>query len=539
MIMYLDLLIKNNTVLKLFFCNVDVFFPSLDRNDESGIPGIKFPCLASLGRIGLASNPRERTRTFHGWPVHLRHPRGARYNVQMEYSQPLGWISRSADGKFVLRGSADDEEGGFMRTAPTATHSLIPSNHAGARGSIRSDGSGQSSHHMHLSPSTPSYGPYATPSRFHTSSPGLGGSFFAEDISSVRQPSSVERSFPSTVSSHLTPPFPMHFRPIHRAQDAPASWMLHQQVLGSPVQPSWHQGGWPGSRRWLPIQAYPANSNGPRFYPLRPSVPRGFNGPVHPRQQISPTYQRPLATSSPPRLEGYGGNGVSHVPCGPDSSESDSSDVQQVTYTRDRLLGAVERVRSAAFHRQQHLPTSDLLTEVDGPLAVSRRLATPSRTSVTSGSSGHGSKAASLAHSSLQGELDMNNRSGSSSGFASRNHSAAFASSSFTPNGVHTIPHHNTGLLFEADSPHSEPAMPVVDGFSLSRNRTPSSSRYMRDGWNDRGLSDSELCGVIYPTGPRKYENTEARCAALKEEFLRFRQRQRERQRSVELESTC
>ncbi|GIY31898.1 protein turtle [Caerostris extrusa] len=115
----------------------------------------------------------------------------------MEYSQPLGWISRSADGKFVLRGSADDEGGGFVRTAPNAAHSLIPSNYAGARGSIRSDGSGQSSHHLHLSPSTPSYGPYATPSRFHTSSPGLGASsFFAEDISSVRQPLFCRTLFP-------------------------------------------------------------------------------------------------------------------------------------------------------------------------------------------------------------------------------------------------------------------------------------------------------------------------------------------------------
>ncbi|XP_055945123.1 protein turtle-like isoform X2 [Argiope bruennichi] len=507
----------------------------IKKNEESGIPSIKFPSLASLGRIGIASNPKERTRTFHGWPVHLRHPRGARYNVQMEYSQPLGWISRSADGKFVLRGSADDEEGGFVRTAPTAAHSLIPSNYAGARGSIRSDGSGQSSHHLHLSPSTPLYGPYATPSRFHTSSPGLGASsFFAEDISSVRQPSSVERSFPSTVSSHLTPPFPMHFRPIHRAQDAPPpNWMLHQQVLGSPLQTSYQQ-GWPGSRHWLPAQAYPATPAGPRFYPVRPSVPRGFSGSIHPRQQISPTHHRPLATSSPPHLEGHG---VSQVPCGNDSSESGSSDVQPVTYTRDRLLGAVERVRSAAYHRQLHAPGMEFFSEMDGPLVNNRRLTTPSRTSVTSGSSGHGSKAASLAHSSLQGELDVNNRSGSSSGFVSRNHSAAFHSASLTPNGV---PHHNGGSsVFEADSPHSEPALPIVDGYIRPRNRPSGAARYMRDGWSERGLSDSELCGGLYPTGPRKYENTEARCAALKEEFLRFRQRQRERQRSVELESTC
>lgn len=433
----------------------------------------------------------------------------------MEYSQPLGWISRSADGKFVLRGTtANDEEGGFAS----------PSNHAGARGSVRSDGSGQSSHHLHL---TPSYGPYATPSRFHTSSPGLGGStFFAEDISSVRQPSSVERSFPSTVSSHLTPPFPMHFRPIHRAQDAPG-WMLHQQVLGSPLETSWRQ-GWPGARHWLPAQAYP----GPRFYPVRPGPPSRFGVPAHARQRMSPSHQRPLATSSPPHWEAPGAS-QAH-----DSSESSGSDVQQVTYTRDRLLGAVERARNAAYHRQLSVPGMELFSEVDG--STHRRLVTPSRTS--SGSSGHGSKAASLAHSSLQGELEVNNRSGSSSGFASRNHSAAFASASLTPNGVHTIPHHHNGgssSLFEADSPHSEPALPIMDGFTRSsRNRNAGGST-RRDGWGERGLSDSELCGGLYPTGPRKYENTEARCAALKEEFLRFRQRQRERQRSVELESTC
>ncbi|KAG8193648.1 hypothetical protein JTE90_024012 [Oedothorax gibbosus] len=464
----------------------------MKKNEEGGVPSIKFPSLASLGRIGVATNPKDRIRTFHGWPVHLRHPRTARYNIQMEYSQPLGWISRSADGKFVLHGgnNIDDEEGGFPTRVVVP---VIPSNHAGARGSVRSDGSGQSSHHMHQ--------PYLTPSRFHTSSPGLGGSgFFAEDISSVRQPSSVERSFPSTVStSHLTPPsFPMHFRPIHRAQDvaaAPPSWILHQQVpLDAPR--------WPGARHWLPVQAYPGP---PRFYPLRP---RGFIMPPLAKQRMSP-----LATSSPPHWEP------------PPESDSSGSDVQQVTYTRDRLLGAVERARSAAaYHRQLH--GMELFPEADG--SSHRRLVTPSRTS--SGSSGHGSKAASLAHSSLQGELEVNNRSGSSSGFVSRNHSAAFASASLTPNGVHTIPHHNIGSsLFEADSPHSEPA--IMDGFTRSRNRP--------GGWSERGLSDSELCGGLYPAGPGKYENTEARCAALKEEFLRFRQRQRERQRSVELESTC
>ncbi|GIY31900.1 protein turtle [Caerostris extrusa] len=116
----------------------------------------------------------------------------------------------------------------------------------------------------------------------------------------------------------------------------------------------------------------------------------------------------------------------------------------------------------------------ELFSEMDGPLINNRRLATPSRTSVTSGSSGHGSKAASLAHSSLQGELDVNNRSGSSSGFVSRNHSAAFHSASLTPNGV---PHHNGGSsVFEADSPHSEPALPIVDSYMRPRNRTASAT---------------------------------------------------------------
>ncbi|GIY31899.1 protein turtle [Caerostris extrusa] len=111
--------------------------------------------------------------------------------------------------------------------------------------------------------------------------------------------------------------------------------MLHQQVLGSPLQTSWQQ-GWPGSRHWLPVQAYPTTSAGPRFYPVRPTVPRSFGSSIHPRQQISPTHQRPLATSSPPHLESHG---ISQVSCGPDSSESGSSDVQPVTYTRDRLFG--------------------------------------------------------------------------------------------------------------------------------------------------------------------------------------------------------
>lgn len=466
---------------------------------------------------------RERTRTFHGWPGHLRHHRGVPYNVQLEYSQPLGWISRSADGKFVLHGG-DDEEGGFVRP-PAAAHTLIPSNHAGARGSIRSDGSGQSSHHhLHLSPSL------TTPrsARFHTSSPGLSGSFFAEDLSSVRQPSSVERSFPSTVSSHLTPPFPcsMHFRPIQKAQDSPPPWLLHQQVLGSPLQSSWHN-GWPGSRRWLPMQAYPVHTT-PRSFP-HPAVQ-----PLHHTPASLNHHHRPLATSSPPRLDQQG-SGYStlpgKIPCSRDSSESSSSE-HPVTYTRDRLIGAVERVRSAALHRQHaSVPELTLETSDHG------RVASPSRTSITSGSSGHGSKAASLAHSSLQGELEINNRSCSSSGFASRNHSAFMTSLAPCSGSNRQVPLAGSSAC-EADSPHSEPTLPVHNYF---RQQAVGSVARMHDGGSERGLSDSELYMGLYPMPhrPRKYENTEARCAALKEEFLRFRRRQCERQHSMELESTC
>ncbi|GIY31897.1 protein turtle [Caerostris extrusa] len=45
--------------------------PIKKKMKKGGIPSLKFPSLASLGRIGIATNPKERTRTFHGWPVHF------------------------------------------------------------------------------------------------------------------------------------------------------------------------------------------------------------------------------------------------------------------------------------------------------------------------------------------------------------------------------------------------------------------------------------------------------------------------------------
>ncbi|XP_064078244.1 protein turtle-like isoform X11 [Macrobrachium nipponense] len=202
-----------------------------------------------------------------------RFPRDVRYSVELEYSQPLGWISRTTDGRFVL--DQDSEEGGFTSPrrpargvinlggqsqdrSPTRVteeggvesgvyhvrdgtasrlHHRQP---LPPRFSLRSDGSGASTHEelrpsvqthtsagrwdgmtAQFSPMSPEFGRHVIPEthgetvwsarsrRFRTSSPGPLSSEWNQltqlasfsEVSSVQQPSSVERSFPSTVLS--------------------------------------------------------------------------------------------------------------------------------------------------------------------------------------------------------------------------------------------------------------------------------------------------------------------------------------------------
>lgn len=145
---------------------------------------------------------------------------------------------------------------------------------------------------------------------------------------------------------------------------------------------------------------------------------------------------RPLATSSPPAG----------------------------SYTRERLLGAVQRVRCGAAGGRALRHGAPELAPRDETASVS--------------SSGRGSSAgaAQSRGDSLQGELH-----------GSR------------------VPDHSVDENYEFD---------------------PALSPALGDTWHEHGLSDGELYGGTQ-------WDAEARCAALKQEFLRFRRRRRP------LESAC
>ena len=217
----------------------------------------------------------ERDYREYGIERSRKFPKDVRYSVHTEYSQPLGWISRSNDGRFILD-QESSEEGGFTSprrpirciqgksrpsyvvprpawtiredtgvesgvyhvragTASRLDHHFVP-----PRLSLRSDGSGASTHEepqrsiristsqgfpqynnwntsfmspefgKHRIPDSPSKGPVLSPRRrVRTSSPRHLSSEWNQlaqlasfsEMSSVQHPSSVERSFPSTVLS--------------------------------------------------------------------------------------------------------------------------------------------------------------------------------------------------------------------------------------------------------------------------------------------------------------------------------------------------
>ncbi|XP_037574200.1 protein turtle-like isoform X1 [Dermacentor silvarum] len=201
--------------------------------------------------------------------------------------------------------------------------------------------------------------------------------------------------------------------------------------------------------------------------------PCGFR-PIHAPPAIVPRAsvttgntgrQPPLATSSPPCL-GYknGGSG----------------------YTRERLLGAVQRVRCTAL--RHHSAPELQMTVSAGSTANAATAAVvalrPDSASLTSGSSGRGSSAGAARGDSLQGEL--------------RPAAANLMSSSLVPPRDQSVDEN-----YEFD-PALSPALGDDD-----------------DAW--RGLSDSELYSTAW--------DAETRCAALKREFLRRRRRP--------LESAC
>ncbi|XP_077563863.1 protein turtle-like isoform X3 [Haemaphysalis longicornis] len=206
-------------------------------------------------------------------------------------------------------------------------------------------------------------------------------------------------------------------------------------------------------------------------------LPCGFR-PIHappaapvPRAGLGSRQQPPLATSSPPCLgyrHGAGGNGGNG-------------------YTRERLLGAVQRVRCTAL-RHHSAPELQHAAPAGTAATAAAASSRPDSASLTSGSSGRGSSAGATRGDSLQGELRP---------------AAAVAMAPLLSSNCAAPRDQSVDENYEFD-PALSPALGDDD-----------------DAWH--GLSDSELYSTAW--------DAETRCAALKREFLRRRRRP--------LESAC
>ncbi|XP_077291593.1 protein turtle-like isoform X2 [Arctopsyche grandis] len=173
--------------------------------------------------------PRDRCTGEPEYWRHAEHWRHTEYWRHAEYwraelrgdDRSLGSIHRAPDGRFVLRASntnltndSSSDDGGF---APKRTHARAswrkPLVGYPSQLSLRSEGSGQSARPPPPIPLWRPPGVYALPlplsPRFRASSPAtlsplspLSPVHFS-DLSSVRQPSSAERSFPTPPAARL------------------------------------------------------------------------------------------------------------------------------------------------------------------------------------------------------------------------------------------------------------------------------------------------------------------------------------------------
>lgn len=300
----------------------------------------------------------------------------ARYSVQAEFLQPPAWISRSEEGKFVVNDDGERQvrpssllkyqpgavvESGVYRIGgdrlpsprpqPILRRELSPL--PPLKPKVRPLPYPQPLYPMTLL-SSPQFGRYAIPSEpplphskevIRSSSPGPGLMFSPSlanfsDMSSVRQPSSAERSFPSRLSSshHQTAETPLdaaegfnQFFPdnvvlspsvphTRYTRELPALLPIHQQLAAqhslsprtmSPtpqmrtVRAEIHTAEIPGSASHIHNEfGLLLNTDGRHFHsppPFRPPPPP----PVYQRLPYTISYphasQRPLATSSPPR----------------------------------------------------------------------------------------------------------------------------------------------------------------------------------------------------------------------------------------------
>ncbi|CAG2172183.1 unnamed protein product [Oppiella nova] len=678
----------------------------------------------------------------------------------MEYSRPLGWISRTSDGKFVVKGQpVFGKPMGYSIDEQIHAYDLTPSNQPSVRGSFRSDGSGQSGpthqiqfpshrHHSHINRSAThsslpmrshrnqSFSPQSysfrsghnissvfrpRDSRFRTSSPGPGlppdSLTMDQELSSVRQTtSSFERSSQmpiissASLRSHLQelPALrPIHehlyrhnhptsqlratvpiarqpnFRPINRGPllletvpEAIYDAVHMSPMYGSPsVQTAFDSGVW-GDGRHIHI-APPIRQNNNQLLRGVPTIsaramsrpyqnvpfPRHLMGDPVPQNQlykqkphkefklavddpedefrfIAPpkmVFKKPRAAPPPPPSP-MGGPDIRDPKSKLDTTgSSDSSNDQPFSYTRDRLLGAVEKVRSgmllarASPYRHEDFQTpTPLQTPVDKALLEAPELRQrrptpvrfaddnevfvddnhnqmryraphpPSRASMTSMSSGRGSsghdgsgKTTSLSHSrgdsfqnSPQSELQstsniIDKTTSSSSGIVSQTlssnlHSStspgqssgiSASSASATPHKRHKEVQSKKSFPKSSyqgiESPQSEPIFPSYappmepldvsvdenyefDSISPLEAELIEKLRREQQRWRQwqqhqrvqqppqhypypqetqkTPFSDSEVYGTV--PSRRRHEDTDARCAALKEEFFRFRRRQ-------------
>lgn len=143
----------------------------------------------------------------------------------------LGSIHRAADGRFVLRANtpsladSSSDEGGFLprRARASWRRPLVP---YPSQLSLRSEGSGQSAR-LFFYPPVLLPAVYSPP-RFQASSPAAWSPWspvYFSDLSSVRQASSGDRSFP-------TPPTFVRLRSVHQrySQELPSLRAIHEET---------------------------------------------------------------------------------------------------------------------------------------------------------------------------------------------------------------------------------------------------------------------------------------------------------------------
>lgn len=410
----------------------------------------------------------------------------------------LGRISRTADGRFVLRDSAlssragsvsnssSSDDGGFLPRRGIRNRASWRKPLVGfpSQLSLRSDGSGQSARGGGLSsflgtlggfvqprlnfpikpiPAIYSVQQHNTPAtpRFQSSSPAASSNMllspwspmYFSDLSSVRHPSSAERSYP-------TPPGFMQLRSIHErySQELPSLRAIHEESYSN-------QGFIPVH----PITASPTSRL--RFPPPYPTLGFGHVMTTRPRARLLPRHAR-IARSAPELAS------PEHTETSPESRSSSSGFGSKNTSSQQN-----QSSQSGSTFTDWRLPPYRPPPPPPPPPSMHQQQLPPPPPMV-----------------------------GNWLEFTSRLHDASPPSSERA--------HHKSVDVGSVDGHYEfDPATPTP---------TPSTPTGPRD----------ETKGVVGVRATR-YDNIEARVQAMKEEFHEFRKRQAKRRRSHELESAC